>query len=445
VGFPYFQSEEITQSCKEMEEIQLEKLKWQVKRCYEQVPMYRKKFDQLGLKPAHIKKLSDIQKIPFTEKEELRQFYPDGILAVPKKKICHYHMTSGTTGTPVTIAHSYNDWQRLAQLQARQFVMQGLGEGDLLYQGYGLGTWIGGGSAEIGAHMAKIRVLPVGPGRTEVGMQWIKDFGVNGITCTPSFMMYILEKAREQEINPQKDWQTLRMSNMGGEAWSLGLRDRIEKNMPAGFMAHNQYGTTELGGPIVGASCPVSQEEGYMHSWADAYLIEVIDPETGASKEPGEEGELVVTTLEREAAPILRFRTRDLTSLHAEPFNCTCGRRSHPLLRWLTGRTDDIIKVRGTMVSPRWVEEIITRIDGVAESWLMEIERKAGRMENMTVRLELVPANYENEDKKNELRKLIANTLSSKLGLRVDVEVALPGELPRFERKSARVVYKSRE
>lgn len=438
-----FHHRDETMSRSDAGEMQLRKLKWQVDRCYRDVPFYRRKFDQAGLKPEHIHNLSDIAKIPFLTKEELRQFYPHGLLAVSLDKVCHYHMTSGTTGLPVTVAHSFSDWDRLAALQARQLVMQGLRPGDLLYQGYGYGTWIGGPSVDIGARAAGIRVLPVGPGRTNAAMGWIKDFAANGMTCTPSFMIYMIETARKEGIDPQKDWTGLKMSNMGGEAWSMGLRDKIERAMPEGFRAHNQYGTTEAGGPTVAASCPYSQLEGHVHAWADAYLAEIIDPETGESlSEPGQEGELVLTTLEREASPVLRFRTRDLTAFKENPFDCPCGRRAHPLIKWFTGRSDDILKVRGTMVAPRRIEDIITRIEGAGEAWIIVIERPEGKMDNMTIQLELVPAFWEDQAKRQDLEAFIGRRVSDELGIRVDATVVPPNTLPRFERKAARVVDK---
>ncbi|MEW5898080.1 MAG: AMP-binding protein [Bacillota bacterium] len=439
----FFHRRDETMSRAEAQEMQLRKLKWQVARCYENVPFYRRKFDEVGLKPEHIQKLSDITKIPFLTKEDLRQFYPHGLLAVPFEKVCHYHMTSGTTGLPVTVAHSFSDWERLAALQARQLVMQGLGPGDLLYQGYGYGTWIGGPSVDIGAHAAGIRVLPVGPGRTNAAMGWLKDFAANGITCTPSFMVYLIETARKEGIDPRKDWPTLKMSNMGGEAWSLGLRDKIERAMPPGFKAHNQYGTTEVGGPVAAASCPYSQLEGFAHTWADAYLAEIVDPESGESlTEPGQEGELVLTTLEREASPVLRFRTRDLTAFKENPYDCLCGRRAHPLLKWFTGRTDDILKIRGTMVAPRRIEDIITRIEGVGEAWMIVIERPEGKMDNLTIQLELEPALWEDPIRREEMEKFVAQRVSDELGIRVDSLVVPPNTLPRFERKAARVMDK---
>ncbi|KUO78278.1 MAG: hypothetical protein APF81_25355 [Desulfosporosinus sp. BRH_c37] len=431
-----------TMNHQDMRELQLRKLKWQVERCYNTVPFYKKKFDEIGLRPEHIQQLEDISRIPFMDKSELRQFYPQGILAVPCEQVRHYHMTSGTTGTPVTVAHSDKDWKRLAELQARQFIMQGLKPGDLLYQGYGYGTWIGGPSADIGAHAAGIRILPVGPGRTNSTVSWLKDFEANGITCTPSFMIYLIETARNLGIDPRSDWSTLRMSNMGGEAWSLGLRDKIESAMPVGFSAHNQYGTTEVGGPIVAASCQASQTEGYAHVWSDAYLVEIVNPESGEALEAGETGELVITTLEREAAPILRFRTRDLTAFKENPFDCSCGRQAHPLIKWFTGRSDDILKIRGTIVAPRRIEDIITRIEGVGDAWLIVLERPEGKMDNLKVQLELLPSVWEDELGRQDRQRVISSKLSDELGLRVDVEICNPNSLPRFERKAARVVDK---
>lgn len=426
---------------REIKELQLNKLKRQVERCYN-VPFYREKFDEVGLRPSHIQTLSDITKIPFIAKEDLRHFYPNGLLAVELEKVCHYHLTSGTTGIPVTIGHTAGDWERSAQLMARTLNCQGLKKGELLYQGYGYGLWVGGPISEAGAKALGARVLPVGGGRTDAAIIWIKDFGVSAITVTPSFMIYLLETAKKNGINPKKDWQSLKMGIHGGESWSSGLRKKIEEEMPEGFKAYNIYGTTEAGGPIVSASCPESIEEGYMHVWADAYLIEIVDPESGEPVGHGEEGEIILTNLDREAAPLLRFRTRDLSSLKDNPYDCPCGRKGHPLLKNIAGRIDDVLKVRGTMVVPSRVEHIISGFEGTGKAWQFVVDREEGKLDTFTIQMEVAENIWPDLPNRERFAATVAQKVTGEIGLKVNVEIMEPGTLPRFEGKSKRVIDK---
>lgn len=435
----YFHLEE-TLSRDELKELQLRKLKHQVGRCYENVPYYRAKFDAAGLKPAHIQRLTDITKIPFTTKDDLRHFYPDGLLAVPLEKAAHYHLTSGTTGTPVTIGYTAADWERSAQLMGRILACQGLRPGELLYQSYGYGLWAGGPVAEGGAKAMGARVLPVGGGRTSAAVQWIRDFRVRAITCTPSFMVHLVETALKEGIDPQKDWTLLKLGIHGAESWSRGLRDKIEAALPEGFRAYNIYGMTEAGGPMVAANCPVSYEESCMHVWADAFLLEIVDPETGEPVAPGQEGELVMTTLDREAAPMLRFRTRDLTAFKENPYDCPCGRGGHPLIKHIVSRLDDVLKVRGTMVAPGRIEDIISRICGVGDMWLFLVDREEGKMDRLTIQFEATPSFGADPEMKHALAKQVVQKVTDAIGLRVEVDLLPPGTLIRFEGKAKRVI-----
>jgi len=388
----------------------------------------------------HIQSLAGITKIPFTTKDDLRYFYPDGLLAVPVEKVAYYHLTSGTMGTPVTIGYTQADWEQSVQLMGRILNCQGLRLGELLYQSYGYGLWAGGPIAEIGAKALGVRVLPVGGGRTSAAIHWLKDFRVRAITCTPSFMLHLVETALKEGVDPKKDWAALKLGIHGAETWSRGLRDKIEAAMPDGFHAYNIYGMTEAGGPMAAANCPVSYEESYLHVWADAFLFEIVRPETGEPVEPGEEGELVMTTLDREAAPLLRFRTRDLTAFKESPYDCPCGRRGHPLMRHIVERIDDIIKVRGTMVAPSRIEDIISRIPGVGEMWLFVVDKEEGKMDRLIIQFEAAPAYWENPEKKEALEKQVIQKVTDAIGLRVEVDVVPPDSLKRFEGKAKRVI-----
>jgi phenylacetate-CoA ligase len=425
-----------------MKELQLAKLKSQVERCYEKVPFYREKFNQEGLKPDHIKSLADITKIPFITKDDLRHFYPHGLLAVELEQVNHYHLTSGTTGTPVSIGYTSADWEYSSQLVARTLNCQGLRPGELLYQGYGYGLWAGGPISEAGAKAMGARVLPVGGGRTNSAVQWLRDFEVNALTVTPSFMVYLLETAKNNGLDPKTDWKSLRIGVYGAESWSFGLRKKIEDSMPQGFRAYNIYGMTEAGGPTVATNCPYSYEDGYMHLWADAYLVEIIDPESGQTLPPGEEGELVLTTLDREAAPMLRFRTRDLTSLKENQAGCHCGRVAHPLAKHITGRLDDILKVRGTMVVPSRVENIVCNIKGIGQAWQFVVDREEGKMDTFTIQMEVQPAIWENQVRKAEFADLVSQRVTDEIGLRVQVELVKAESLPRYDGKAVRVIDK---
>lgn len=426
----------------EIRDLQLARLKKQVERCYEYVPYYREKFDELGLKPDHIKTLADVTKIPFITKDELRHFYPNGLLAVDVEKVNHYHLTSGTTGTPVSIGYTQADWERSAQLMARILNCYGLKKGELLYQGYGYGLWAGGPISEAGAKALGARVLPVGGGRTNAAVQWIRDFGVSGLTVTPSFMIYLLETAHKMGIDPKQEWKSLKMGIHGGESWSFGLRKKIEDNLHHGFRANNIYGMTEAGGPIVAANCPESYAEGYLHIWADSYLIEIVNPESGEPLEFGQEGELVVTNLDREAAPLLRFRTRDLSAFKEDPHSCICGRTGHPLLKQITGRIDDVLKVRGTMVVPGRVEHIISEMEGTGQSWQFVVDREEGKLDTFTIQMEVAEAIWADQLKRDIFADQAAKKVSEEIGLRVFVEIMEPESLPRFEGKAKRVIDK---
>lgn len=429
-------------SLPEIREIQLDKLKRQVERCYQSVPYYREKFDEIGLKPSHIKTLSDITKLPFITKEELRHFYPNGLLAVEVEDVVHYHITSGTTGTPVSIGYTKNDWERSGQLMARTLCCQGLKKGELLYQGYGYGLWAGGPISESGAKALGARVLPVGGGRTNAAVNWIRDFGVSALTVTPSFMIYLLETAQKMGIDPKQEWKSLKFGVHGGESWSSGLRKKIEDNLHEGFRAYNLYGMTEAGGPIVSANCPVSYEDGYMHVWADSYLIEIVDPQTGEPLEFGQEGEIVITNLDREAVPLLRFRTRDLSALKEQPNSCKCGRVGHPLLKHITGRIDDVLKVRGAMVVPGRVEHIISEIEGTGQSWQFVVDREEGKLDTFTIQMEVADDIWGDQTKRINFADLVAKKVTEEIGLRVFVEIMEPESLPRFEGKAKRVIDK---
>ncbi len=416
-------------------DIQLRKLKHTVQRAYDSVPYYRQVFDQHGLKPGHIRTLADVRLIPFFEKTMLRQLQPYGVLAVPPAQVSRVHATSGTTGRPCMVAFTARDIELVAELGARHLSCCGLGAGDLLYQGYGYGMWIGGWAFEQAARRVGMAVFPAGPGRSVMAMEMLRDYGMNAITCTPSFASYLLEQAYERGVNPQAEWR-LRAGMLGGETASKAIRKRLQEGMPAGFMPYNVYGTTELGGPFVGVSCPYGAEDGTLHIWSDHYLVEVVDPDTGDPAEFGQPGELVVTTLDREAAPMLRWRTRDLTAWPENPFDCPCGRGGHVRVASVTGRSDDMIKLRGAMVFPSQVEEIVSNTPGTGPGWLLVVDKDRA-LAQATLHVE-VPA--PDESAGAAVRDLLISRLREVLGVRIPVELAALASLPRYEGKARRVL-----
>ena len=427
-------------SLKKLQTIQNERLRALVDRCYHEVPYYRNLFDKNGIKPKHIRTTDDLPLVPFTEKKDLRGLYPYGLLGVPLKRIYRFAASSGTTGVPTLVGFTRKDWmETLREQMGRIFNAMGFRKGDLIYQCVGYALFMGGPGMEAGAEAIGAIIFPAGPGRTMAGIQYLKDMGHQAICTTPSFITYLVDTAQKNGFNPKKDWK-VRTSHIGGEPAAPSLRRRIEALMPENFEWHEGYGITELGGPTVGYTCQFSREPCELHVLADHYFVEVIDPATGKRLEPGQTGELVCTTLTREATPLIRWRTRDISSFSENGFGCPCGRAAHPKIQRITGRTDDVLKVRSTLVFPSQIEDILNSTPGVGDGWQIVIDRPKDSLDKLTVHAEVQPDIWQEVSPMKAIEEKIVQGVYGRLGMNIEVVLHKPGALPRYEGKAKRVL-----
>jgi len=428
-------------SLEDLKALQNQRLKETVERCYNSIPYYRDLFDREGLKPEQIQSTDDLIRIPTTEKKDLRALYPFPVLGFEPHEICRFAATTGTTGTPVTIGFTRKDWfETLSEQMGRLFFMWGIGPGDIVYQGYGLGLWMGGPSMELGTVSAGAALFPAGPGRSHAAVEWLRDIGITVLLCSPSYALHLIRTAKIKGINPKTDWK-IRVVMFGGEKASIKVRRKAESELPDGVKIYAGYGLTETGGPAVASECIYSREKGEMHIFSDQVFPEIIDSDTGKRVGPGEQGELVLTTLTREACPMIRWRTRDIMSWSEEPLGCPCGRDALPKIKGIVGRSDDMVKVRGALFWPSQVEDILSSVEGVnIEGWQIYIEPRDSGLEEARVAVEATREVWEQEEAAEKLKSRIMAELSSRLGQRIDVEIMVPESLPRYERKANRII-----
>jgi phenylacetate-CoA ligase len=400
------------------------------------VPHYRDGLAAAGVDPGAIRTPDDLAAVPFMDKDQLRNLQPWGVQAVPVADIARLNATTGTTGLPCNVAFSRGDLANIGELGARNLTAMGVRPDDVAWQCYGYGLWIGGSSLDRAYDQIGVTAFPAGPGRTSLAVQRLRDLGVTVISCTPTFALLLVERARELGIDPATDW-SLRVGIFGGETMSPAAMARLTEAMPPGFRPHNTYGTTELGGPFVAGTCEYSAEQGTFHVWADHHLTEIVHPETGEPiTDPGVPGELVVTSLQREASPMLRWRTRDLTSWAEDAHDCPCGRRAHPKISWISGRSDDVLKVRGTLVMPSQVEDVVCATVGTGAGWQLVLDKDPDglRATEATVVVEVA------EPLRESVVADLAGRLVDRLGIRLPVIAAGERELPRYEGKARRVL-----
>ncbi|MGQ9529887.1 MAG: phenylacetate--CoA ligase family protein [Candidatus Bathycorpusculaceae bacterium] len=414
--------------------LQEERLRKIVNYCYEKVPIYRKKFKEANITPNDIKTLEDLEKIPFTEKDDLRKAYPYGMLAANPNEIIELHASSGTTGHPTTCAYTKNDLEVWSKVMARIYASAGARKGDIIQNAYGYGLFTGGLGFHYGALEIGATILPISAGETERQITLARDYGTTILACTPSYAAQIGRYAKEKMgINPAEElkWKS---GLFGAEAWSEKLRERIEELL--GLEAFDIYGLSEVIGPGVSVECP--QHDG-LHIQEDHFLPEIVDPKTGEKLEEGKTGELVLTTLTREATPVLRFKTGDITFLKNE--ECSCGRTLVRMGR-VYGRADDMIKVRGVKFWPKTVEHALLNVKGASENYELIIERPE-ELDTMTLRLE--PSKETFESAGGDLSKLqslimeVEEHVKSIVGVKANVELVPYGTLPRFAGKARRV------
>ena len=410
----------------EIAALQLHRLKWSLKHAYDNVPHYRKSFDAAGVHPDDLKALSDLSKFPFTVKSDLRQNYPFGMFAVPRDKVVRIHASSGTTGKPTVVGYTKNDIDVWATCVARSMRASGTRPGDIVHVAYGYGLFTGGLGAHYGAEKLGCTVVPVSGGMTARQVTLIEDFSATTIMVTPSYMLSILDEYRAHGLDPRRS--PLQVGIFGAEPWTNAMRAEIEEAFD--MHAVDIYGLSEVMGPGVANEC-VETKDG-LHIWEDHFYPEVIDPETGAVLPDGEQGELVFTSLTKEAFPIVRYRTRDLTRLL--PGTARTMRR----MEKITGRTDDMMILRGVNVFPTQIEEQILKVRGLAPHFQIELFRE-GRMDEMVVHVEAALDHAVEDARKAAATDLVVR-IKEVVGVSVKVNVTEPEKVARSQGKAVRIV-----
>ncbi|MCL2472415.1 MAG: phenylacetate--CoA ligase [Treponema sp.] len=411
--------------------LQLANLKNLVEYVYAKVDFYRKKLDEKGIKPTDIHTLNDIQKLPFTTKDDLRLNYPHGLRACLPERIVEVHLSSGTTGKPVVDEYTMKDIDIWREAMARTLAGGGCTRDDIVQNCYGYGLFTGGPGAHYGALMLGAEILPMSSGNTERQLMVMQDFGTTMLTCTPSYALYMAEEAAAAGIDLHK--LPICKGCFGAEPWSESMRREIENRY--NMKAYDIYGLTEIIGPGVAFEC---EAQDGMHINEDLFYPEIIDPATGTVLPPGEKGELVFTTLTKEGTPLLRYRTRDITYLMNS--ECACGRTTARMHR-LFGRTDDMLIIRGVNVFPSQIENALFGIEGTEPAYLIVVNRSESRLDEIELQVEVKREFFSDETKKlEELRAKIENVMKSKLQLTVKVKLVEPKTIERSTGKAKRVI-----
>ncbi len=416
----------------ELKKLQFDSIKKLVSDLYNSNKFYRHKMDSLNVTPEDIVSLSDVSKLPFMYKQEFRDNYPTKMFNVPNTDIVRYHVSSGTTGKPTLVGYTRNDLDYWTEALARSLTSIGVGEEDTLQVSYGYGLFTGGLGLHYGAERVGASVLPASTGSTERQLELMQDLGVTVIACTPSYFIHMMEVADKLGIDFRKDTK-LKKAVLGAEPWTEGMRDRIEEF--SGVKAYDIYGTSELAGPMF-TEC---EERNGIHVSGDIAYVETIDPITGETLEPGEKGELVITMLKKDAFPLVRYRISDISVVCEDV--CECGRTS-PRISRISGRSDDMLIIRGINVFPSQIEFALMQVPEVGNQYMIIVTRK-GSLDNMVVQVEIKPESF--SDKMEDmltLRSHIETELKKYLNLGVHVELKAPGELPRFDGKASRVIDK---
>jgi phenylacetate-CoA ligase len=413
----------------ELEALQLYRLKASIARAYAKVAPFRRKLDAARVKPDDLKTLADIVRFPFTVKSELRDNFPFGLFAVPREDVLRLHGSSGTTGKPTVVGYTRGDLELWSDLMARSIACMGGKPGDVFHNAYGYGLFTGGLGFHYGAERLGLTTVPVSGGGTERQVMLMQDLGAHILGATPSYALNIAEVATAMGVDLRK--LPLRYGCFGAEPWSEGMRRELEDKFA--IKAMDIYGLSEIIGPGVASECHQAQHG--LHIWEDHFLCEVIDPETTKPVPLGEAGELVLTTLTKEALPMLRYRTRDITRLVEEP--CACGRTHRRMLR-ITGRSDDMLIIRGVNVYPSQVEAVLVGFPGLAPHYQLVLSRE-GPMDAMTIEVELAPAASREEPSAEKMAADVRNHVKAMVGVTCAVVLKPPGEIPRSQGKAVRI------
>jgi phenylacetate-CoA ligase len=422
----------------EMESIQLPRLRQTVKRVYENVPFYQEKLKELGITPEDIKTLEDVRKLPFTKKKDLRDNYPFGLFAVPMDDVTRIHGSSGTSGKPTVVGYTANDTKTWAKIVARALVTAGAKSSDIFHNAYGYGLFTGGLGLHYGAEELGAATVPISGGNTERQITIINDFKPRGISGTPSYILNIVEKMEQMGMDPRET--SIEYGIFGAEPWSEEMRAKLESKL--NLKAIDIYGLSELMGPGIAIECYEAQEG--LHIADDHFLVEVIDPETLEPVEDGQDGELVFTSLTKEALPVIRYRTGDIASITRE--KCKCGRTTTRMSR-IKGRTDDMIIIRGVNVFPSEIEHELLKIDGVTTNYQIHLIKK-GSLDSVELHVEIESELYQeigqdlNDQKIVQLKRYIQHQMKSACLVTMGVVVHGPEGLPRSDGKAIRIVDK---
>ena len=426
----YYQKEIECMPREKIKKLQGERLVWQVKRMYERVELFRKRMDEKGLKPEDIKGVENLAKLPFSYKQDLRDYYPFGLFAEPLKNIVRVHASSGTTGKQIVVGYTRNDLDTWKDCMARQFAAAGATDEDIIQVSYGYGLFTGGLGAHGGAERIGATVVPTSSGNTSRQIQTMADFGTTVLCCTPSYAMYLAEAIEEAGL---KDKIKLKAGVFGAEPWTEDMRHAIENSF--GIKAYDVYGLSEIMGPGVAYEC--SCQNG-MHVSEDMFIPEIIDPDTGEVLPEGEQGELVFTTLTKEGFPVIRYRTRDICSLNYE--QCECG-RTFVRMNKPTGRSDDMLIIRGVNVFPSQIEEVLLKISsGVTPNYQIVVGRE-NNTDTLDINVEMSEALFADDIKSIEkIERKIVTDLRSVLGIGAKVHLVNPKSIERSEGKAKRVI-----
>ncbi len=415
----------------DLEAIILRRLKTTIDRIYANVPFYRKKFEENGITPNDIQSLEDLKRIPFTTKEDLRDNYPFGMFAVPMDNVVRIHVSSGTTGKPTVVGYTARDINTWAELMARSLAAGGATREDIIHNAYGYGLFTGGLGIHYGAEKLGASVIPVSGGNTKRQIVIMKDFGPTILTATPSYALHLGEVADEMGVS-FKDFK-FKFGIFGAEPWSEKMREEIEKKL--NLTAVDIYGLSEVIGPGVSIEC--YEAKNGLHIFEDHFIPEIINPATGEVLPYGETGELVFTTITKEAFPVIRYRTRDITSLNPEP--CVCG-RTHVRMNKVSGRTDDMLIIRGVNVFPSQIEGVLMEMDYVEPYYQLVVDRE-GKLDKLTVMVEVGDQIFSDEVKQlQNLESKIAKNIKEYLGVSAKVKLVEPKTIARSQGKAVRVI-----
>ncbi|WP_243373968.1 phenylacetate--CoA ligase [Geotalea sp. SG265] len=414
-----------------LEALQLKRLQTMLERIYANVPFYRQALDKAGIKPSQVKSLEDLQRLPFTYKQDMRDSYPYGLFAARMEDIVRIHASSGTTGKPTVVGYTRKDIETWSELMARSFAAAGVHRGDIIHNSYGYGLFTGGLGAHYGAERLGASVIPMSGGNTKKQIMIMKDFGSTVLTCTPSYSLFMSEAAVEENVDFRN--LSLRVGIFGAEPWSDSMRKEIEGKL--NLSAIDIYGLSEIMGPGVAIECQEAKQG--LHIWEDHFIPEIINPDTGAVLPPGSLGELVITTITKEGIPLLRYRTRDITSITYAP--CVCG-RTHARIARMSGRSDDMLIIRGVNVFPSQIESILMGIEGVEPHYVLIVDRKEN-LDVLEVQVEVGENIFSDEVKHLQaLSHGIEKEIKDMLGISCKVRLVEPKTIARSEGKAKRVI-----